>query len=36
MKCILMNQNTPIMAIEYNTTLNAIEEMNDYYWGLLL
>ena len=31
MKCILMNQNTPIMAIEYNTTLNAIEEIYETY-----
>lgn len=31
MKCILMNKNTSIMLVEYNTTLNVIENIYDIY-----
>lgn len=31
MKCILMNKNTSIMLVEYNTTLNGIENIYDIY-----
>lgn len=31
MKCILMNKNTAIMLVEYNTTFNGIENIYDIY-----
>lgn len=31
MKCILMNKNISIMLVEYNTTLNGIENIYDIY-----
>ncbi len=31
MKCILMNKNTEIMSIEYNTTFNIIEKIYEIY-----
>lgn len=31
MKCILMNKNTKIMLVEYNTTFNGIEKIYDIY-----
>ncbi len=31
MKCILMNKNTPIALVEYNTTLHGIETVYDMY-----
>lgn len=31
MKCILMNKNTAVMKIEYNTTFNAIEKIYKIY-----
>ncbi len=31
MKCILMNKNTPILLLEYNTKYNTIEKIYDIY-----
>ena len=31
MKCILMNKNTKVMLIEYNTTFNIIENIHEIY-----
>ncbi len=31
MKCILMNKNTPVALVEYNTTLHGIEKVYDTY-----
>lgn len=31
MRCILFNKNTPIMSIEYNTTLNIIEKIYEIH-----
>ncbi len=31
MKCILMNKNTPIALIEYNTTYHAMEKIDKEY-----
>ena len=36
MKCILMNKNTKIMLVEYNTTFNGIEKIYDIYNIIIL